>query len=105
MNRTIQEPTRSVRSGLLAAASLLAVAVAPQALAATIGDSLEAALAGAAAGDRLEVVVSFEGQGPLDADQVDALVGALPDASYLLEEPAACSSVSSVLGGLLDLKP
>ena len=41
---------------------------------------------------------------PLDADQVDALVGALPDASYLLEEPAACSSVNSVLGGLLDLK-
>ncbi|MBY6204465.1 S8 family serine peptidase [Halomonas denitrificans] len=89
MNRTIQEPIRSVRSGLLAAASLLAIAVAPQALAATIGDSLEDALAEAAAGDRLEVVVSFDGQGPLSADQVSILTDLDLDGVYFQALPMA----------------
>lgn len=52
---------------------LWALTVTSPASAAVLGDSLRQALAGAAPGDRLEVVVSFEGEGPLTAAQVAAL--------------------------------
>ena len=55
------------------AALLWTLALASPAAAAVMGDSLTAALEKAAPGDRLEVVVSFEGDGPLTPAQIAAL--------------------------------
>lgn len=60
---------RSLAAALASAASLLP----SLAVAAVIGESLEAKLGTLSAGDSVEVIVSFEGDGPLTEQQIDVL--------------------------------
>lgn len=66
-----KNPVRYLLKFLLLA--LLALSLPGFAAAAVIGDSLQAELAGMGPSDTAEVIVSFEGDGPLSAQQLDAL--------------------------------
>lgn len=87
MKTTRYTLTRRLRSALLVLAIIL---VAPADLfAQTIGASLQNALNGASILDRLEVVVSFEGEGPLNAGQIATLQGAGVTGFYFKNLPIA----------------
>ena len=67
---------RQIRRGWTAALAVLLWALtlaSPASSAAVLGDSLQQTLESAAPGDTLEVVVSFEGDGPVTAAQLAAL--------------------------------
>ncbi|NEZ04827.1 S8 family serine peptidase [Wenzhouxiangella sp. XN201] len=80
-----KSPWRALQAfGLLAL-----LAVSPFSLAATIGESLLDSIEHSDADDRLEVIVSFDGQGPLDSGQVATLAQHGLDGIYFQALPMA----------------